>query len=227
MNAQKTDGLREQWTSISSALQDSFCHEVVTNSRALSYPVDLSASFLKENKVDVFNNQQLSNYLFENHAIRHGGYLEKRSIYSKSDLYMENRDMHLGIDIWSSAHTPIHAPMDAVVHMTHNNAGFGNYGPTVILRHEINGLDFFTLYGHLTTQSLDKLQKGQNIRVGDPFAWIGEESENGNWPPHLHFQIIVEALTEENDYPGVSTMANLKYYRVACPDPNIILQFPN
>ena len=48
-----------------------------------------------------------------------GGYLEKRVLYQHSEHFQnatENRDIHLGIDWWSPALTPVYCPLDAVVH---------------------------------------------------------------------------------------------------------------
>ena len=47
--------------------------------------------------------------------------------------------------------------------------------------------------------------------------------ENGNWPPHLHFQIIEDMELKEGDYPGVCTSANREKYLANCPNPDLIL----
>ena len=53
---------------------------------------------------------------------------------------------------------------------------------------------------------------------------IGGTEVNGDYAPHLHFQIIKDIEGFEGDYPGVSSQNNLAYYSDNCPDPNLILK---
>lgn len=157
-----------------------------------------------------------------------GGYLENRVVYSRSALFnntantAKNRTMHLGIDIWGPAGTPVFAPVGGTVHSFAFNDRFGDYGATIILQHQLEGVTFHTLYGHV---SLADLSLGQNqyIHLGEQFARFGTPKENGNWPPHLHFQVIADMELKEGDYPGVCAPADIDYYRKNCPDPDLIL----
>ena len=51
---------------------------------------------------------------------------------------------------------PIHAALDGTIHSFQNNTALGDYGPTIILSHEIEGFKFHTLYGHLSEASLNE-----------------------------------------------------------------------
>ncbi|KIO76233.1 peptidase M23 [Pedobacter lusitanus] len=155
-----------------------------------------------------------------------GGYNEHRTIYSRSahfDTAEEPRRLHLGVDIWASAGTQIFNFYDAVVHSFKNNNQFGDYGATIILKYELNGLTLYALYGHLSLASLNGLQAGQFIAGGTPFAAFGIPAENGNWPPHLHFQLMFDMQGKEGDYPGVCQFSNRAVYLNNCPDPGLIL----
>lgn len=157
-----------------------------------------------------------------------GGYLEFRDLYSRSDVFNgsssdEDRRLHLGVDIWGPAGTPVYAPMDGIVHSFAMNDAKGDYGATIILMHEIQGVCFHTLYGHLSASDLN-LDKGQIIKKGSLLAHFGNHHENGYWPPHLHFQIIKDMEGKEGDYPGVCSMKNKEHFKENCPDPNLILQ---
>ena len=86
-----------------------------------------------------------------------GGYDEARLIYA-TDAYAtgpvtaERRTVHIGIDVTMPAGTPLYAPLDGVVHGFENAAARLDYGPVIVLRHEIPGDEaatFYTLYGHL------------------------------------------------------------------------------
>jgi peptidoglycan LD-endopeptidase LytH len=158
-----------------------------------------------------------------------GGYLENREVYSRSPIFdgadnhpLKQRTIHLGVDIWGPAGTPVMAPWGGSVHSFAYNNNFGDYGATIVLQHQIDGFSFHTLYGHL---ALADLTVGQNqyISIGEAFAHFGKPAENGHWPPHLHFQLIIDMELKEGDYPGVCALSHLDYYRKNCPDPDLVL----
>jgi len=169
-----------------------------------------------------------------------GGYAEHRTVYSRSKIFgafevspqtgggdlegTEPRRLHLGTDIWGKPHTAVMAPLDGIVHSFAFNGAFGDYGTTIILTHQLNGISFYTLYGHLSLSSIKNLQEGERIHRGDIFAEFGIPSENGQWPPHLHFQIIADLQGWEGDYPGVCKFSEKEGWLSNCPDPDLILQ---
>jgi murein DD-endopeptidase MepM/ murein hydrolase activator NlpD len=159
--------------------------------------------------------------------IAYGGYLEKRNLYGDkanfSDGNTIRRDIHLGIDFWCSADTKVMVPVDGVVHSFKNNANIGDYGPTIILKHQAEAMTFYTLYGHLSIYSLEGLTIGMEFKKGDVLATLGTPDINVNYAPHLHFQIIKDLGNLFGDYPGVCSHENLDFYRENCPDPNLLL----
>ncbi|MHA4893928.1 peptidoglycan DD-metalloendopeptidase family protein [Pedobacter sp. PWIIR3] len=155
-----------------------------------------------------------------------GGYNEHRTIYSRSahfDTEEEPRRLHLGVDIWGAVGTPVYNFNDAVVHSYHFNNNFGDYGATIILKYELNGLHFHVLYGHLSLSALDGLKAGMPIAAGEKFASFGKKEENGYWPPHLHFQVIKDMEGLTGDYPGVCRYSESEAFLENCPDPLFIL----
>lgn len=152
-----------------------------------------------------------------------GGYLEKRAIYRRSVVFAtaasDFRNIHLGVDIWAAAGSAVYAPLEGKIHSFQDNSGFGNYGPTLILAHDLDGKTLHSLYGHLSTSSLAGFKVGQRIMSGDQICEIGPFPENGDWPPHLHFQLIWDMGDHWGDYPGVAAEKDLDYYRQNCPDP--------
>lgn len=157
-----------------------------------------------------------------------GGYLENRVIYRRSTVFSgkESRSIHLGVDIWAPAFTQVFAPLHSKVHSFQDNKGFGDYGPTIILEHQLEDQTFYTLYGHLSKRSLEQLHEGQFIQQGTAFTELGPAPENGNWPPHLHFQLIADMQGRKGDFPGVAAPSEQEVYRGLCPDPNLILNLP-
>lgn len=156
-----------------------------------------------------------------------GGYNEHRTIYARSvhfDSIEEPRRLHLGVDIWGPAGTPVYNFYDAEVHSFKFNDNFGDYGATIILKYELDGLTFHALYGHLNLASLDGLEEGQLVPAGLQIAVFGAKEENGYWPPHLHFQLIRDMQGLKGDYPGVCQYSKRAEYLENCPDPEFILK---
>jgi peptidoglycan LD-endopeptidase LytH len=169
-----------------------------------------------------------------------GGYSEHRTIYSRSKLFDfsggllnlegkssiadEPRRVHLGIDIWGKPYTKVMTPVNGIVHSFAFNNAFGDYGATIILTHNLHGFTFHTLYGHLSLNSIKNIQEGDAVKKGDVIAEFGIPFENGHWPPHLHFQIIIDMEGKKGDYPGVCTLSDRDKYLHNCPDPDVILQ---
>ncbi|MDB5133668.1 MAG: peptidoglycan DD-metalloendopeptidase family protein [Mucilaginibacter sp.] len=157
-----------------------------------------------------------------------GGYMEHRTLYARSELFNtgdEPRRLHLGVDIWAEAGTPVYAPINGQIHSFADNNNFGDYGPTIILKHQLGGLDMYSLYGHLNRESLECLSVGDSIAEGQQIAVFGNQDENGHWPPHLHFQLMFDMEGCFGDYPGVGRYSEKEKYLKNIPDPNLLLQF--
>jgi len=157
-----------------------------------------------------------------------GGYMEYRSIYIGIPLFEtahEPRLLHLGVDIWGGAGTPVYAPLDGTIHSFADNNHHGDYGPTIILQHSLNGLTFYSLYGHLSRANLTGLQTGMPIKRGQAIANLGTADENGHWPPHLHFQLMLNMQGNTGDYPGACRISEKEKYLMNIADPGLILGF--
>lgn len=164
-----------------------------------------------------------------------GGYLEERSMYKRSKLFSNNlrtlatdidepRSIHLGVDIWGNAGTKIYAPIGGMIESFAYNNNFGDYGATIILQHQLETINFYTLYGHLSLKDLENIRLGQFINRGLCLAQLGLPEENGHWPPHLHFQLIFDIENFDGDYPGVCKKSELQHYKRNCPDPDAVLR---
>ena len=164
----------------------------------------------------------------------------------------ERRTIHLGIDLEVKPGSAVRAPLDGVVQAFANNTAPQDYGPVVILRHKFQSrsslgmpdpffpaldsaaahlgdeddVEFFTLYGHLSTDSLKHVRVGQRIRCGEKFAEVGTTHENGGWTPHLHFQIILDLLDSGTAFPGVARASQRGVWTSLSPDPNVLLGIP-
>jgi 4-aminobutyrate aminotransferase-like enzyme/Ser/Thr protein kinase RdoA (MazF antagonist) len=139
----------------------------------------------------------------------------------------ERRTIHLGLDLFVTAGTPVYAPLAGVVHTLANNAAPQDYGPVIILKHHTDDSHtFYTLYGHLSVESLVGLSVGQPIARGERLAAIGAPEVNGGWTPHLHFQFITDLLDLDGDFPGVAQASQRDLWRSLSPDPNLILNIP-
>ena len=159
--------------------------------------------------------------------IMFGGYIENRNLYKRSTVFKnsntEERNIHIGLDLWINEQAPIYAALDGKIHSFQNNTALGDYGPTIILEHQVEDFKFHTLYGHLSESSLIGKNVGDLIQKGQQIATLGLPPINGDYAPHLHFQIIIDMEGKFGDYPGVCSEKMLSFYRENCPDPNWLL----
>jgi peptidoglycan LD-endopeptidase LytH len=195
-------------------------------------PFDFTEGNKELTPEDIADTERFANYVnitlkANNCRYGIGGYNEHRTIYSRSrhfDTEGEPRRLHLGVDIWGPAGTKVMAPLDGVVHSFAFNNNYGDYGATLILTHQLHGTGFHTLYGHLSLNSLKNLREGATIRKGQVIGEFGMRFENGNWPPHLHFQLIRDMQGWKGDYPGVCKFSEREKWLENCPDPVLILR---
>jgi 4-aminobutyrate aminotransferase-like enzyme/Ser/Thr protein kinase RdoA (MazF antagonist) len=167
-------------------------------------------------------------------AVGIGRYNEARAVYRSPAFAVPGNDgpewrtIHIGLDLFLEPGAPVFAPLDGVVHSFRNNDAPLDYGPTIILQHTVadGALTFFTLYGHLSPDSLEGLEEGRRIRRGAQIASIGNFPANGNWPPHLHFQIVADMLGREGDFPGVAPASAREIWLSLSPDPNLVARIP-
>lgn len=160
-----------------------------------------------------------------------GGYDEARLIYAWPDEpdSTEPRTIHIGFDLSLAPGSPLHAPLDGVVHGFEDAGGHHDYGPLIVLRHRTEGADpveFFSLYGHLTRDSLDGLRAGKPIAKGAVFARVGDAPTNGDWWSHVHMQLVTDLLDVPCNVDGVVRASQRRVWKSLCPDPNLILGIP-
>ena len=160
-----------------------------------------------------------------------GGYGEARPVYttdafrSTGNSGLRWRSVHLGLDFWTRrADTPVICPLDGTVHSCGTDPTPGGYGTTIILRHEPTpSLTFYTLYGHLSRCSLQHIRAGSQVQSGELLATTGDPEVNGGWPPHLHFQVMLDLLGNTVDFPGVAYPEDRSVWLGLCPNPRTLI----
>ncbi len=199
----------------------------------ISYvPLNLSVENPDLKQLDITDPSECQSYIesvlkAQKGLVAYGGYLEKRNLYDDKGNFNsadQSRNIHLGIDYWAPAGTKVIVPLDGKVHSFKNNNVIGDYGPTIILEHHFNNSILYTLYGHLSLESLSGLNVGKPFSCGDVLATLGTPDINVNYAPHLHFQIIKDLQGNMGDYPGVCSKPHLDFYKKNCPDPNLLLK---
>ncbi len=173
-------------------------------------------------------NEKIQKIIDNNKILLLGGYGEARPIYTTNAYKIplnegyEHRTIHLGVDFWAKAYNPVHAVENGEIFACHDNANHRDFGPTIILKHVVEELTFYTLYGHLSRASLVGKKIGQPILKGEKIAEIGHVSENGIWASHLHFQIVLDMLGFQHDFYGVSSPSQWAVFSSICPNPNLL-----
>ena len=163
-----------------------------------------------------------------------GRYDEHRPGMYTSEIFSGERDLHVGLDIGAPVDTQVFCFGDGVVFSKGINPEDGSYGPTIITQHELplpasvgskeltDIRKFWVLHGHLSTKSLDMVEVGDSVSQGQLIATIGDENENGGWPPHIHLQIsLIEPV--DNDLPGVVKISDREEALATYLDPRLIL----
>jgi len=196
-------------------------------------PLDLSISNeeILSSKLETAKDYEvfIQKHLDDNKGkIAFGGYQEIRNLYKRSTVFnaenTEERNIHIGLDLWINESASVHAALEGRIHSFQNNTALGDYGPTIIVQHQLDGHFFHTLYGHLSEESLIGKQIGDAVSKGEQIGNLGLPPINGDYAPHLHFQIIIDMENKLGDYPGVCSSKMLDFYSVNCPDPNVILK---
>jgi murein DD-endopeptidase MepM/ murein hydrolase activator NlpD len=196
--------------------------------------IDLSKDNESLQKVDITSADKMERFIIDyieskKAQVAFGGYLEHRNLYQRSSHFNQQidpndeRNIHLGVDIWKDAGTKVLAILDGEIHSFQNNTNFGDYGPTIILKHQFEDVEFYSLYGHLSLDSIANLKIRQKIQKGEVIGKLGDASVNGDYAPHLHFQVILDIENFFGDYPGVSSLNQLDFYRKNCPNPEKLL----
>jgi len=199
-------------------------------------PLDLCVSSKWIGHQEAFNDLDLFDYKInklqsENPSkIIAGGYLEPRPLYTSTafdkigNSGRESRTIHLGIDFWLPNKTPVHALFDGEVVVSYNDAGNKLYGGLLILKHKIEDFDYYTLYGHLSIDSVSTKNIGDQIKKGDCIGYLGNKQENGCWVPHLHFQVMLSLINYKIDFPGVAFYNQIDVWKSICPNPNLLFK---
>lgn len=196
--------------------------------------IDLSVSNESLNKINVNHPKEMEEFINEftkmnNAKVAIGGYLEIRNLYKRSKYFNEQanlsneRNIHLGVDIWAKEGTKVLAALDGEIHSFKNNTNHGDYGPCIVLKHQLEESVFYTLYGHLSLDSIKDVKIEQSVKQGDEIAQLGDSSINGDYAPHLHFQIIKDMQNNFGDYPGVCSLNQLSFFKENCPNPMELL----
>ena len=161
-----------------------------------------------------------------------GRFLEPRALFL-TDAFAgregdprERRTIHLGIDLFDEPGALVRTPLGGRVKSVRDNDARLDYGPTVILEHDGPAAPFWTLYGHLERTSVATLEPGDPVVAGQTIARVGPYPENGDWPPHLHFQIMTDLLAFEGEFPGAALPRERSVWASFSPDPNLVLRLP-
>lgn len=139
----------------------------------------------------------------------------------------DRRDVHLGLDLFAPAGTPVMTPLEAEVVDCRIIPGHQDYGGVVLLKHEPEpGLVFHTLWGHQAHAPVKALTVGQKLAKGEAFIELGAPDENGGWIPHLHLQIVTHAVTDAREIPGAGEARFMDVWSQFYPDPSTLAGLP-
>lgn len=111
----------------------------------------------------------------------------------------EGWQMHEGLDIRCLQRDkrgepidPVLATADGTVVYINNRPSLSNYGNYIVLRHQVEGLEIYSLYAHLH-EIRAGLKAGQAVKTGEPIAVMGRTSNTQQGisrdRAHVHFEL--------------------------------------
>jgi murein DD-endopeptidase MepM/ murein hydrolase activator NlpD len=154
------------------------------------------------------------------------GYPEKRELlggYKRIRSDENPRPYHIGVDITVPAGTKVYAPLDGEVVISEYEEGPGNYGGLIVLKHDINGCIFYSVYGHMDALSL--LSKGTKAKAGAIIGIVGNMEQNGGWGEHIHLQVLTQKGFDEGwAYKALCSKDDLKRVAEICPNPMFLVR---
>jgi hypothetical protein len=115
----------------------------------------------------------------------------------------------------------VFCPYDGEVAQVGYNPDPGDYGYCVITRHVVQNCELFMLFGHLSKECVLR-PKGTKLKLGDTVGFMGDETENGGWPSHVHFQLSYQVPTT-HDLIGVCSEEDREKMLKVFPDPQLVL----
>jgi putative cell wall-binding protein len=93
---------------------------------------------------------------------------------------------HLADDAGAPADEPVYATANGTVVLADDFGSYQNYGGLILISHKnVDGSSVVSLYGHLDPGSFS-VAVGQEVTRGQQIGVLGDPSENGGWPTHIH-----------------------------------------
>ncbi len=112
------------------------------------------------------------------HSAQKAGFADLRTYVYRNKVV--DKQTHLGIDLASTAHSPIPASNHGKIVLADD---VGIYGKTVIIDH---GFGLFTLYSHLSRSTVTP---GQEVKKGETIGYTGTTGMAGG--DHLHYGMLI------------------------------------
>src|SRR3989344_5661245 len=138
------------------------------------YRFDLSRHNPDIAHVDMGRPETLRKYIVDTLTERRcgwgfGGWGEDRALYKTHPFFKDkagDHSIHLGMDIWLPAETPVFVPFTGTVHGFKDNSTDHNYGPSIITEHRIGDASF--TYSSVTSAYMRSItsRKGRRCVLG-------------------------------------------------------------
>ena len=115
-------------------------------------------------------------------CVRSGGW----QMHEGLDIRCRQRDKH------GEPTDPVLATADGTVVYISTRPSLSNYGNYLVLRHQVEGLELYSLYSHLREVRHD-LKVGQAVKAGEPVAVLGRTTNTresiSKDRAHVHFEL--------------------------------------
>jgi 4-aminobutyrate aminotransferase-like enzyme/Ser/Thr protein kinase RdoA (MazF antagonist) len=143
-----------------------------------------------------------------------GRYGEARLMYSQTNSAAEPGTVHLGVDVFAPAGTPVRAPFEGVIERIEGNR--------LCLRH---GPGLRVVLGRIQPS----VRAGERVARGQTLGAVAEAATGEPLPAHLHCQLDLRGPGEPAGppLPALIPPGEREVWLSLCPDPNLVLGFAN
>lgn len=165
------------------------------------------------------NRQKFNDELIKSSGSKYliGSYGEDRSaMLEGSEIAVQGRTIHMGIDIFATGLEPIYSPCDGKIVTSGYETQERGYGHYLTIK-PTEPRDIFLFLGHLAQD----LPANGSVKKGQKIARLGDHHENGGWSRHLHLQMMTELPPEGQTPIGYSSKADLEANSQKYPNPLI------
>lgn len=158
-------------------------------------------------------------------GVHMGRYGEVLNTSSRSPVdHCGRSSLQLGCSLFVGQDTAVHCPISGIVHsVTNDRSSPAQSGAVVIEHRTADGLPYWTRYARLDPASVDHLDVGDDVAVGDDVGRVGAHVDGADAGPYLYLQLLTHVFGPGTGVPEQVTTDEADLWMSVSVDPNLLL----